>query len=290
MPDDLLKVFANDFQVDIHITTSSVSAEEVAFQAVRDGCVYLIAAGGDGTIHEVVNGVMRCPAESRGHVAVGALPLGSGNDFVRSIGMTGGIRELRAMIRDEAVRAIDLGLAVVTEPDGGEKRVYFDNIASLGIGSAIVEKVNRRPSWLSASAAFHGAILSTLVTWRPQRMRVRVDGGEWIDGAFQAVCIANGRFFGSGLGVAPDARLDDGRFEVVLIRDAGARDFVRFLPQLKKSQRIASPKIEYLSGGLVEVAGVGGAPSIEADGEHLGRGAVRFSVVPAALRCLVRQT
>ncbi len=290
LPDDLLRVFSVDHQVDIHITTSSLSATDAALAAVKAGCDYLIAVGGDGTIHEVINGVMQAPEALRRKVVVGVLPFGSGNDFVRTLGVGSAIRDLHTLIRDGAIQTIDLGVAELHGSDGVERIEYFDNIASLGMGSAIVEKVNRRPAWVSPSVAFHSSIVSTLLTWRPQAMELRLDGGDWVAGRFQAVCVANGRFFASGLGVAPQANVADGRLEVVLIHDAGVRDFVRFLPALKRAETIDSPKISYLTGTSVEVRGVGVAPAVEADGEYLGRGNVTFRVLPAALRCLARQT
>jgi diacylglycerol kinase (ATP) len=284
LPNRLLEKFGQRFLVDIHITTSAVSAEEMALAAVSQGCDFLIAVGGDGTIHEVINGVMRAPVAARERVAVGALPFGTGNDFVRSLGVSDSVEQLDGLIRAGQVRCIDLGRLTLASGQGGERVVWFGNIASLGISSAIVEQVKRLPRWLPASVAFYWSIVLTLLRYRPRRMRLQLENGEVISGDFISLCVANGRYFGSGLGIAPMARLDDGLLEVVMIANAGSWDFVRFLPTLRKAQPVLDERVRYLSVRSLSIDGQ--ACPLEVDGELAGYAPAHIEVVPQALRCL----
>lgn len=284
LPNRLLQRFAASFQVDIHITTSSSSAENLALDAVQGGCDYLIAVGGDGTIHEVINGVMRAEPEARQRVAVGALPFGTGNDFVRSLGVSDSVEQLERLILGAQVRSIDLGRLTLTGEHGGERVIWFGNIASLGISSAIVEQVKRLPRWLPASVSFYYSTLLTLVRYRPRRMRLQLDDAEEISGDFLSLCVANGRYFGSGLGIAPLARLDDGLLEVVMIRNGSSLDFLRYLPSLRKAQPVLDERVRYLSARRLQVQGQG-CP-VEVDGELVGHAPIRIEVVPQVLRCL----
>ncbi|WP_293765100.1 diacylglycerol kinase family protein [uncultured Aquitalea sp.] len=280
LPNRLLETFSREFRVDIHITTSGSSAEELALAAVTQGCDFLVAVGGDGTIHEVINGVMRAPEALRERVAVGALPYGTGNDFVRSLGVSDSVSQLYRLVTDRQVRRIDLGK--LTRADGTV--MWFGNIASVGISSAIVERVKRLPRWLPAAVAFYFSIIATLLSYRARKMRLTLDGVAQPEESCVSLCVANGRYFGSGLGIAPMARLDDGLLEVVMIRNANSWDFIRFLPTLRKAQPVLHPKVRYLSGKVVELEA--GASAVEVDGELAGQAPVRIEVAASALRCL----
>lgn len=284
LPSRLLQRFADSYQVDIHITTSAVTAEDMALAAVNHGCDYLIAVGGDGTIHEVINGAMRAEAAMRQRVTMGALPYGTGNDFVRSLGLSDSLEQLERLIVSQRVHHLDLGRVSLPDGHGAERSIWFGNIASLGISSAIVAQVRRLPRWLPATLSFYLAILLTLLRYRPRRMRLTLDGGEVVEGDFLSLCVANGRYFGSGLGIAPLARLDDGLLEVVMISRGGGLDFLRHLPRLRKAQPVLDERVRYLSVRSLLVEGL--ACPLEVDGELVGEAPVRIEVLPRALRWL----
>ena len=286
LPDRLLESFA-EFQVEIHITSSSLGAEEVACLAVEQGCDYLIAVGGDGTVHEMVNGVMRATSSARGKVVLGVLTYGTGNDFARSLGVTHSIEALRALIVAGTTRRLDLGSLSCTGLDRAPRRIYFTNIASLGISSAVVARVKSLPRWLPAPLAFSWATTLSLLSWRPRRMTLRLDGGAAQSEALIELCVANGRFFGGGLGIAPEARLDDGLLNVVMIRTASVSVFLRFMRALRQARKIDNPRIEYRVCRRVEIDTPPGDGLLEVDGELVGHASAQIELVPGALRWLV---
>ncbi|BEV71970.1 diacylglycerol kinase family lipid kinase [Paludibacterium sp. THUN1379] len=281
LPDRLLRQFSRHFVVHIHITTSGLRAEEVACLAVTQGCHYVVAVGGDGTVHEMVNGVMRAPEALRQQVTLAILPFGTGNDFARSLGMNASVSRLYRLIRRDSTRRLDLGRIVMPTGEAGSR--YFANIASLGISSAVVDRVARFPRWLPAGLAYGLGTMLALLTWRPARMRLVLADGSVHEEAMINLCLANGRYFGGGLGVAPTAQLDDGVLEVVMIRNASVAAFLRFMPVLHKAQRIDDPRVCYLQSSRVEVRTDPPGCPLEADGEKIGREPVTIDLLPGAL-------
>lgn len=269
------------FDIDVLLTTSADSATRFAREAAHSGARWVIAVGGDGTVHEVVNGLMQAPLEQRSKVVLGVLPTGTGNDFARSLQCGDSLPRLLAMIAANRIKPLDL--IRVSHADGSVR--WCNNIGSIGISSDIVRRVKRMPAQLPASLAFYSAVGAALLAWQPQTMRLTLDG-EQIDGAFTCVSAANGRYFGSGLGIAPEARCDDGLLDVVLIRNAGSLDFLRLLPQLRNARRLDDARISYLRGRSLTVAGVAAECALELDGELYGSTPVRFDIEPAALNCL----
>ncbi|TDR73591.1 diacylglycerol/lipid kinase family protein [Paludibacterium purpuratum] len=285
-PDRLLRQFSRGYAVHIHITSSGLRAEEVACQAVTQGCDFVVAVGGDGTVHEVVNGVMRAPAAQRERVTLGILPVGTGNDFARSIGMNASVSRLYRLIQSGSARRLDLGCIETLGSQPATR--YFANIASLGISSAVVDRVARMPRWLPAGLAYGLGTVLSLLTWRPARLRLTFDEGNVREESMINLCLANGRYFGGGLGVAPRARLDDGLLEIVMIRNATVAAFLRLLPLLRQARPIDDARVCYAqSRGLRISTEPPGCP-LEADGERIGREPVRVSVLPGALRWLGR--
>ncbi|MFC3533332.1 diacylglycerol/lipid kinase family protein [Vogesella facilis] len=271
----------DSFDIDVLLTSSADSATRFAREAALSGARWVIAVGGDGTVHEVVNGLMSAPPELRRNTVLGVLPTGTGNDFARSLQSGDSLPRLLAMIAAGRVRALDL--IRVSHADGSIS--WCNNIGSIGISSDIVRRVKRSSPRLPASVAFYSAVCAALLHWQPQPMRLMLDG-EQIDGKFTCVSAANGRYFGSGLGIASEARCDDGLLDVVLIRDAGSLDFLRLLPQLRHARRLDDARIHYLRGRTLTVEGVATECALELDGELYGSTPVRFDIEPAALNCL----
>lgn len=287
LPSRLLACFAPHFQVDIHITTSSLETLGAACRAVEQGCDYLVAVGGDGTINEMVNGVMQAALPQRERVILGVLPYGTGNDFARSLGSDGAIHSLQRAIQQGNNRVLDLGCVHYHAASGQPQQRYFANIAALGISAAVIERVKALPRWLPAALAYGWGTVLSLLSLRACRFQLRIDQQPAQSETLIELCLANGRYFGGGMGVAPEASLDDGLLDLVMIRGASPALFLRFLPQLRQARRIQHPRISYQRCRQIEIVAASPACVFEADGELLGAGPVTIEVVPAALRWLV---
>ncbi len=256
---------------------------ELAERAIRNGVKRLVVVGGDGTINEALNGYMAADGGERG-AEIAIYPLGTGGDLARSLGLEGADRE--EFIRDATARSIDVG-RLLASSDTGELTRYFLNIASAGSTGAIVDRVNRSSKRFGAKAAFVWGTLKGLAAYRNQRVRVRVDDSFEEEVLISLAAVANGRFFGGGMKIAPEATLDDGQFDVCLIGDIGVSTFVRHAPKLYRGEHGSLSEVRFLRGKRVSLAPVGeGTVLVEADGEVAGRLPATFEVLPNAATVL----
>jgi YegS/Rv2252/BmrU family lipid kinase len=252
---------------------------ELARRAAEGSAELIVAVGGDGTVNEVANGIAGLETE------LAVIPRGTGWDFVRTYGIP---RKLEAAV-DVALRGrtrpIDLGLARYRAWDGTERESLFANIASAGMSGAIAKRANETSKALGGKASYLWATLAVFSRWRNDEVRVRVDG-EVHAGRMHDVVVANGRYFGGGMMICPEAQPDDGLFDVLLIGDLTKSDLMLTLPKTYRGNHLPHPKATVLRGSAVEVEATEPLP-IELDGEQPGTTPVRFEVVPQALRLRV---
>ncbi|MGB2951855.1 MAG: diacylglycerol kinase family protein [Gaiellaceae bacterium] len=253
---------------------------ELARSVAADGASLLVAVGGDGTVNEVVNGI-----EGASGIELAVLPNGTGWDFVRTYEIPRRFEDAVAVARDGAVRTIDLGRAFYRARDGSAAETYFANIASAGMSGAIAERANRTTKALGARLSYLWATFAVFSRWRNCDVTVTVDG-KTHSGPMHDVVVANGRYFGGGMMICPEARPDDALFDVLLIGDLTKRDLMLTLPKTYRGKHLPHPKAELLSGAEVTVEAERPLP-VQLDGEQPGTTPARFAVVPGALRLRV---
>jgi diacylglycerol kinase (ATP) len=239
-----------------------------------------VAVGGDGTVNEVVQGLA-----GRDDVELAVIPRGTGWDFVRTYGIPRRLEDAVAVAREGHARAIDLGRARYRAWGGGEAGSYFANIASAGMSGAIAKRANETSKALGGKVSYAWATLTVFARWHNDEVLVTVDG-ERREGRMHDVVVANGRFFGGGMMICPEAQPDDGVFDVLLIGDLTKRDLLLTLPKTYKGRHLPHPKAELLRGAVVEIDAPRPLP-VELEGEQPGTTPVRFEVVPKALRVRV---
>jgi YegS/Rv2252/BmrU family lipid kinase len=210
---------------------------------------------------------------------------GTGWDFVRTYGIPRNVDEAAAVAREGKVREIDLGRVTYRTWAGAEAGSYFANIASAGMSGAIAQRANDTTKALGGKASYLWATLAVFAGWRASEIRVDVDGDARA-GRMHDVVVANGRYFGGGMMICPEASPDDGRFDVLLIGDLTKRDLLVTLPKTYRGKHLPHPKAELLRGATVTVEANEPLP-IELDGEQPGTTPARFEVVPRALRVRV---
>jgi diacylglycerol kinase (ATP) len=252
---------------------------ELARQAADGGAALLVAVGGDGTVNEIVNGIA-------GHeVDLAVIPRGTGWDFVRTYGIPRKLEDAVEVALHGGTRTVDLGRASYCAWDGSDSDSLFANIASAGMSGAIAKRANETSKALGGKASYLWATLAVFARWRNDEVRVRVDGEER-SGRMHDVVVANGRYFGGGMMITPEAEPDDGLFDVLLIGDLTKRDLLTTLPKTYRGRHLPHPKAEVLRGASVKVETPEPLP-IELDGEQPGTTPVRFEIVPRALRLRV---
>lgn len=289
MKASLIKKFSPFYRVRFYETRFTRHAEQLTELALSEGCVFLIAVGGDGTLNEMINGYHRFGGAIKSSVTLGVLPYGTGNDFARGLGISGNIDELLERMRRNEPTLLDAGLMEFQHPDGTASIRYFDNIADLGIGADVVSKVNGDhliKRILGGKVNFFFAILFTFLTYKPKKIKVSWEGFSW-EGTVLSLVVANGRYFGSGLGIAPEAKFDDGQFEVVIFAKLSIFDYLRNLSKLRKAKIINHPEVFYYRTNQVLVETGGDHVTVEADGELEGQAPVLYTCLPGAMRFIV---
>jgi YegS/Rv2252/BmrU family lipid kinase len=252
----------------------------LAAEAARDGAKLLVVVGGDGSVNEVANGI----AGLQG-VEIAVIARGTGWDFVRTYDIPRKVEAAVDVALNGRTREIDLGRARFRRWDGGEAESYFANIASAGMSGAIAQRANETTKALGGKVSYAWATFAVFARWQTSEVRVTV-GDELREGRMHDVVVANGRYFGGGMMMCPEAEPDDGLFDVLLIGDLTKRDLIVTLPKTYKGKHLPHPKAELLRGAAVTVEAPEPLP-IELDGEQPGTTPVRFDVVPKALRLRV---
>lgn len=254
----------------------------LAEQAIREGATVLISLGGDGTLNEVVNGLMQAqqrlsPADGQ-QLRLCAMSGGTGNDFLRSIGGASDFDAILAAIEADRVRHLDAGHVRFQTRAGPQER-YFINITDLGMGGLIAQRLHRYPKWLGSQLPYQLAILRTFFTYRHQRLALRAANWEE-DVSVMSLVAANGRYFGSGLGIAPQARPDDGQLAIVILGNISIWDYLRHLPQLRRCEPIDHPEVHYTSVTEIELTGNQQPLPIDMDGEYIGTTPMHIQICP----------
>ena len=276
---------AADFGLDGHVelSTGPGGLAELARSAADDGAEIVVAVGGDGTVHEVANGLLR--AQRRPLPELGILARGTGDDFVRALGIPTADIDALTVLRDGRTRELDVGRVTYRTGAGDEAQSFFVSMAGVGMSGAVARRLNTTSKRLGGKVAGLVATFAVFSRWRNVDLRVTV-GGEQREGRMEDVLVGNTEFHNGGMRLCPGARPDDGVFDVLLIGDLTKADLVRVLPKLYKGTHLPHPKAELLRGATVSVESSTPLP-IELDGEQPGTTPARFEVVPGELRVRV---
>ena len=249
---------------------------------MRGGATTLVVVGGDGTVHEVADGLLK--AGLAAEVDLGLLPLGTGRDVARSLRIPRRLDAAVEVARNGRVRTIDVGRATYTTP-AGDATGYFVNFAGAGISGAIASRANRTTKALGGKLSFLWATVVVFSRWQPAELGIEIDGQPRRARLFEALAM-NGDYTAGGMWMAPDAAPDDGGLDVVLIGDFSKAEFVTTFPKIYRGRHVSHRKVEIVRARELRV----GAPSplpVVLDGEQPGTTPVRFELVPRALRVRV---
>lgn len=267
---------------DVEITAGPGDAARIAEDAVtRGGRRYVVAVGGDGTVHEIVNGLI--DAESgrarADNLVFGAVAAGSGCDFIRTFGLDRSPERVAPHLAGEQLFPIDIGRVRYVDDRGAEQVRLFANIAEAGYGGLVTDRANQLPRFLGKSR-YLIAIFGAIRSFGLVASTITVDHTE-VSEPISNLVVANGQFFGGNLKVAPRALPDDGRFNVQ-IWHGEVRDVFIKTPRIRHGEHLGDPDVrEYQS---TEVRIEAESPLlVEADGEVLGTTPASFDLLPKVL-------
>jgi diacylglycerol kinase (ATP) len=282
-PEIAHRAAARGLDGDALISDSPGRLTQLAAHAVSEGAELVVVVGGDGSVNEVVNGIV-----GAGEVELAVIPRGTGWDFARTFGIPRDLDGAIDVALTGPVREIDVGAVTYRSWAGEEVRSYFANVGSAGISGAIARRANESSKALGGKVSYYWATLAVFFGWQIGEMQVTVDGDSRRGRMIDAV-VCNGRFLGGGMMLCPDAEPDDGLLDVLLIGDVTKRDLAFVLPKTYKGRHLPHPRLELLRGSVVTVDAEEPLP-LELDGEQPGTTPARFEVVPRALRLRVPRT
>ena len=258
----------------------------LAEQAVREGARVVLSMGGDGTHNEVVNGIMAASPPA-GSITLGLLPAGTGGDLSRVLDTGSSALEAAQRIPECGAPLIDIGQASYLGEDGQPASRYFVNVGSLGLSGVVDRLVASGPKWMGGTLTFYLATLRALLTYRPARVQLSLDGVDIGTHDITTVLACNARYAGGGMLFAPAAQLADGCFDVVIIRYRSALNTVGLTPYIYRGTHVNTSLVDVHRGRRLVVTPVTDVPAwIDLDGEAPGRAPVTFSVVPQAIRLI----
>lgn len=268
---------------DSALTRGPGDASRLAAEAARDGYEVVVSVGGDGTHNEVVNGLIKDDASINPDTALGVLPFGTGGDFRRSLHPRLNIERALTLLREGRDQPLDIGRIDFVRDDGEEAHRYFVNIASLGISGVIDRITNRSSKCLGGTLTFAIASLQAFGEYSPPKVEIQIDDGPWLTCPIFSIAVANGQYFGGGMHIAPEAQLDDGLFDVIVIRELPKSALLRHGLNVYRGRHTDNPWVTSFRGARV-TARSKKTVLLDIDGEAPGKLPATFQMLPGALK------
>ena len=275
-PDELAERIGRVLDADVRLTTKAGSAARLARTAIRNGAKLIVAAGGDGTLNGVINGI----ADKAGETRVGLIPLGTGNDFGRSLGLPTDVEAAIDVIRGGETRAIDL-VRVTSD----EVR-YFINVSAGGFSGLVNEKLTTEMKKTWGPLAYLRSAAAALPELRAYQTTLAFDNTESLMLDLYNVVVANGRYVAGGTLIAPEASVDDGLLDIILIQKRSAPELALLAGAVALGTHLSSDAIVFRRAAKLTVNSKPGM-WFNVDGELVGNEPARFEILPRALRFAV---
>lgn len=246
-------------------------AERLAQQAAENRVPVVAVAGGDGTLHEALNGIIATDT------TLAILPVGTGNDFARTIGIGTDLNLALSTLASGVATAVDVG--------SYQGRAFL-NVAGAGYDAVVAERINQGYKRLRGKTAYMTAAITTLFRYKPSLIQLTVDGKLVREGKAFLCAVCNARSYGAGLQIAPDAKIDDGVFDVVFIDEMNKFVALSLLAKVGKGGHIRSPRVHVFRGSDVKIEADPALPVL-VDGELVDPTPAEFKILPGAVQFLV---
>ncbi|MGE0402027.1 MAG: diacylglycerol kinase family protein [Kofleriaceae bacterium] len=267
------------------MTTGVGDATRLTRSALESGAERIVAIGGDGTVNEVVNGFFADGQPIAPDATFALVPYGTGGDFRRTLGVANDVQEAAKVIAMGKRRRIDLGKLTFVANTGGQAIRMFANITSFGLSGVVDRLVNDSKKRLGGKMAFAWASIKATFQYTNQRVQLVFDGTDRVESTIYNVAVANGRFFGGGMKVAPNAELDDGMFDVVAFGDMGLGEALKLSRKIYDGAHLSMDKVTSRRARTVyaEPIDSNAVVELDVDGEAPGKLPAQFELVPQAL-------
>ncbi len=280
---EIASAFENEGQDYVYSFTEGPDhATILARKYLHEGYDLVVSVGGDGTANEVVNGFFEKGKLISTDATYGYISTGTGGDLGRTAGSSKVMVEAVKHIVNSTPRRVDLGKVSFINNSGEDEIRYFINVAGLGIDGDIVDRVNRTSKFFGGFLSFLWGTLVSVAFYRNKKMAITVDGKLICDEPVTTVVIGNGCYFGGGMKALPNAVMDDGYFDIVILHNLSKPNLLATLPKVYSGSHLNHPRITSLRGRIVEVFSSEYA-LLNLDGEQPGRAPARIEVLPGAI-------
>jgi YegS/Rv2252/BmrU family lipid kinase len=266
-------------QCDTFYTKYTKHAVELAEKLANEGYESIISFGGDGTNNEIINGIQL--SKRKNDVRFGIVPNGSGNDFQKMLGKFSPSEFVKLLTSSQS-KTIDL-----IELSSGNKTWMALNIAGIGFDGHVVHSLEciRKKLSLKGKLAYALAILKSFVSFRKATVSIKSADFNY-DGKILMMAVCNGKAFGHGLFIHPEAEIDDGKLGITLLAQVTFLDYVKNLGKLKRGEKIQHPGVSYFKTESISISIPNNSLYTEVDGENLGQNDFNFKVLPNALKII----
>lgn len=267
-------------------TTGPGNATDLTRQALHDGFNLIVAVGGDGTNNEVINGFFENGKRINPRAVFAHITRGTGGDFRKTIGTPKNYVDAAKVLSGKATQTIDVGYLTFLDHQDKPAERYFINVASFGIGGDVDSRVNKSSKAFGGFASFAMASITSIFTYHNKQVHLVIDKQEIGDVKIFNCAVANGKYFGGGMMVAPDAQLDDGMFDIILLGDFSVPETLLQMNKIYRGGHIGHPKVQSFKGKKV-VAKSDETVLLDIDGEQPGKLPATFKILPKSLKVKV---
>lgn len=272
------------FNTQVFETRHAQHAVELASKAVLEKFDVLLAAGGDGTLNQVVNGVLLNQQHENTLPSIGIIPLGTGNDFAKMCGLKPDADQISSLLTQNKPRPTDIGKINCRDENGKIITQYFINVCSMGMGPEVVKRLLKSDRSFGPTITYLKAITLTFFTHHAQEITVKTTKWEW-QGKMRVLAIGNGKSFGNGMYIATEAQPDDGVFSTFLAREMPLLKFLTFLQLIKAKRKVKDRLIQYDTCTIIEMSSPESCP-MEAEGEWMGWLPAKIDMLPKRVNFL----
>ena len=280
---EIASAFKNEGQDYVHSFTEGPGhATVLAKKYLHEGYDLVVSVGGDGTANEVVNGFFENGKTISEDASYGYISTGTGGDLGRTIGSPKVMTEAVKHIVNGSPRKVDLGKVSFINNQGEDEVRYFINVAGLGLDGDTVDRVNRTSKFFGGFLSFLWGTLVSVALYRNKKMAISVDGKLICDEPVTTVVIGNGCYFGGGMKALPNAVMDDGYFDIIILHNLSKPNLLTCLPKVYSGSHLDYPRITSMRGRNVEVDSPECA-LLNLDGEQPGRAPARIEILAGAI-------
>lgn len=255
-------------------------------KALKDGYKYIMSVGGDGTANEVVNGFFEKGNLINPEAELIIFSRGTGSDFIRSLGIGNSKKEIIEIIKKEREKLIDIVKVNYINNDNNKSQRYFLNISDAGIGGETVARIEKGVKLFNGKLTYLLGILKTLAFYKNKKYRVKMDGKEIVNDKVNSILVANGGYFAGGMNIAPEAEIDDGLLNLIVLGDLNKFEIITNLYKAYSGKHLSHPKVNSYQGKEIEISSKEKV-FLNIDGEAAGILPAHYKIIPAKIKVLI---